>query len=177
MPQRRLKPDSTMQGYVLELQRHVHAQLESAAFGYLDLGLGVYERHSELYPPYAQLVIGNLGIAIELMLKSLVALQSLSLVFRHLPAELRALFACPDMLPEAPRWRVFDVEIRSGKPETIEFNEAVGQFKLLYPTFYAELSSHLKFISDNRNAAIWGNLGAIWGHHTGNLQSGDTILI
>ena len=71
-----------MDDYVAVVQSHIAQRLDDAAIGYLHIGVSAYRKHSSLHPPYAQLIVGNLAIAIELMLKSLVARHSLLLLFK-----------------------------------------------------------------------------------------------
>ncbi len=144
-----------MNSYVSDLQASYCRHLTQAGFAYLKNGLVLfheYRRMREYVSPQA--AIGNLGIAVELMLKAFIAGKDLSLLFKGLPLEVRVLFACPDSLPSRFNWRALDIDLRSAHHRMIEFNDCLSVFYLFFPEMKSRLQSHLKFLASSRNACV-----------------------
>ena len=83
-----------------DIQQQYSMQLEQASYGYLMAGLGQFssERKQRSYAG-GQSIVGNLAIAVELMLKSFLANRSLLVLFKSVPVEIRVLLTNPDSLP------------------------------------------------------------------------------
>ncbi len=138
-----------------EIQKQYSDALERAALGYLELGLTNFfaEQKKSTYAGN-QSTIGNLAIAVELMLKSFIAKKNLLLVFKGLPAEIRVLITNPESIPDNFNWSSFEVELRSASYSTIELSECIGLYYLFFPEQKQILDSHLKYLSSVRNASV-----------------------
>jgi hypothetical protein len=138
-----------------EIQKEYSNALESAAFGYLELGITNFFAEKKK-PTYGgnQPSVGILAIAVELMLKAFIAKKNLLLVFKSLPIEIRILVTNPESIPENFNWRSFEVELRSATYPTIELDECIAIFYLFYPEQRTSLQSHLKYLSKVRNSTV-----------------------
>jgi hypothetical protein len=138
-----------------EIQKQFVDALEKASLGYFELGFAnfVSEQKKSTYAGN-QATIGNLAIAVELMLKAFITKKNLLLVFKSLPTEIRILITNPESIPANFNWRSFEVELRSASYPTIELDECIALFYLFYPEQKQTLQSHLKYLSKVRNASV-----------------------
>lgn len=146
-----------MGGNVATLQDSIACYLENAAIGYLNQGMDNYKKPNIVNASGSQVILGNVAIAIELMLRSFIARHNPVLVFRdskEFPNALKVLFASPERLTESPNWKVFDFELRSGRYKTIDVGEGFEFFELLFPELAQELAAHLDFVNKSRNVAV-----------------------
>ncbi len=137
------------------VQKQLANALERAALGYLDLGAKNFfaERKQSSYAGN-QATIGNLAIAVELVLKSYIARKNLLLLFKSLPIEIRVLITNPESLPESFNWRAFEIELKSASYPTIGLDECISFFYLFFPEQKQALKTHLKYLSKSRNASV-----------------------
>lgn len=142
-----------MKSYVAQIQNLYQSTLERAASEYLKVGLALFHEQRRT-KDYQQTSLGNLTIAIELTLKTIIANKNLAMLFKDLPVELRFLLTTPEGLPSSFNWRTFDSDLRSPKYKTLEFDECVSVFYLLFPHLRKELQTHLKHLSSYRNASV-----------------------
>lgn len=144
-----------MEKYVSELKRNYAEQLAQAAFDYLHIGLSIFYDHiyrSEYVNP--QVALGNLAIAVELMLKAFIARKSLLLLFKGLPLETRALLTSSKSLPTNFKWRVSDIELKSATDKIIDLGECVALLFIFFPDLKQPLKSHLDLLVSARNASV-----------------------
>ncbi len=133
----------------------MRGELARSAVGYLKAGLDLFHREHGGSFAVIEPAIGNLAIAVELMLKTLLVKHNPLLLFRDLPLELKVLFTCPDAVkPASFNWRAYDVELRSYGYKTMELDELISTFFLFFPSQKQTLRPHLKFLSKCRNASI-----------------------
>jgi hypothetical protein len=112
--------------------------------------------------PSPQTSVGNLGIAIELMLKAIIARKNLFLLFEEpnkpeLKRQHRILLACPDDLPEVSFRRVFrdfHSGLRFGERRTIGFEECYETVYTFLPHLRDRLEFYLNYIRPVRNASL-----------------------
>ncbi len=143
-----------MTNIVQSLRKHVQSEFAQSAVGYLRIGLrSFFESNSWPYLS-AQAALGNLGIAVELMLKSFLAARDIQLIYKNLPFEAQAFLSAFKDLPPSFPWRTFEIAIRSGRYETIGFDESRARFYVFVPELKQSLESHLRFLSQHRNAAV-----------------------
>ncbi|MBU4232022.1 MAG: hypothetical protein L6277_12040 [Desulfobacterales bacterium] len=144
-----------MEDYVTTIKNYYVDNLSRAAIDYLRSGLNLFHNQTHSYYANLQVSIGNLAISVELMLKSLIAHQSLLLVFRtDLPLELRTLLSNPIVMPKRFEWRKYDIDLRSFSYKTIELDECISCLYILRPDLKQSLQPHLKFLSKCRNASV-----------------------
>jgi len=103
--------------YFNSIRKHLQVELAKSARDYLKIGLSLYHDRRSIG---IQAPIGNLGIAIELMIKTYIAKNNPLLLFQGLPTELKVLFTCPDSSIKSFHWRRFDIDLRSFLYKTIE---------------------------------------------------------
>ncbi len=144
-----------MRDYLAKLQAQYTEQFVRAASEYFDTGLGLLHRHraaSDSTSPQA--AIGNLAVAVELILKAFIASKHLVLLFKGLPLEVRTLLLCSVCLPEDFSLRALDIDLKSATYTTLEFDECIAVFYLFFPELKQQLQSHLRFMSKARNASL-----------------------
>jgi hypothetical protein len=144
-----------MKEYYNSVQHRMQSELARSAIGYLDVGLDLFHHEHRGSSTIIEPSIGNLAIAVELMLKTFLVKQNPLLLFRDLPLELKVLFACPDAVKGGSfNWRAYDVELRSYGYKTMELNELISVFLIFFPSQKQVLRPHLKFLSRCRNASV-----------------------
>jgi len=121
---------------------------------YLRAGLEIFHNARKSLDSNTQPSIGNLGIAIELMLKTLIVKHNPVLLFVGLPDEVQVLFSCPESLPKDFNWRPFDIDLRSFKYKTKELDECISLFYVLFPQHKQELHAYFRLLSSCRNASV-----------------------
>ncbi len=138
-----------------EIQKQFSNDLERAALGYLNLGItNFFAEQKQSTHAGNQATIGNLTVAVELMLKSFIARKNLLLVFKSLPTEVRVLITNPESVPDSFNGRSFEIELKSASYPTIELDECIALFYLFFPEQKQALQSHLKYLSKIRNASV-----------------------
>jgi hypothetical protein len=142
-----------MEKYVEKIQRQYTKDLLEPALDYLKIGLELFHQRKHLNLNF-QVVMGNLSIAIELMLKAFLSSKNLSLLFKDIPLELKILFTCVKDIPNTFNWRKHDIELRSGTYKAIGFNDCISCFYTFFPDIKQSLHSHLKFLSKYRNTSV-----------------------
>src|SRR4030067_2873244 len=101
-----------MEKYHNSIKEKLYKELSNSALGYLATGMRLF--HAERKRPTCiQPIIGNLGIAIELMLKVWIIKNNPALLFKDLPLELKVLFITPKSIPSDFNWRRYDIDLRS----------------------------------------------------------------
>lgn len=144
-----------MEWYYESVQDRMQRELARSAVSYLHVGLELF--HREYGSSFARIepAIGNLAIAVELMLKTLLVKQNPLLLFRDLPLELRVLFACPNAVTkDSFNWRAYDVDLSAYGYKTVELDELISTFFLFFPSQKQVLRPHLRFLSRCRNASV-----------------------
>lgn len=147
-----------MKKYFESIKEYLFYELAKNARGYLESGLGMF--HEERKSSYASIqpAVGNLGIAVELMLKTFIVNKNPLLLFRELPVELRALFSSPNGIPKSFNWRQYDIDIRSFAFKTIELDEAISIFYVYFPKHKQILQPYFRFLSRTRNLSVHASL-------------------
>ena len=140
--------------YVKKMQEEYSSDLERTALDYLKIGLELFHQRRYLDYPNSQVALGNLAIAIELMLKTFIARKNLFLLFNGLPPELNVLFICPQSLEPEFNLRPYGINLKTGLYKTLEFNECVSYFYIFFPKLKQSYHSHLRLLSSIRNASV-----------------------
>lgn len=78
----------------------------------------------------------------------------MNLLFKDFPIELRAALQAPKGISKHLNFRAFEIDIRAGSYKMIELDECISFLGLYYPEFKQSFSSHLRFLSSCRNAAV-----------------------
>ena len=143
-----------MKKYADSITQYLHEELKNSAVHYLRAGLELFHKARKTSSLNIQVALGNLGIAVELMLKAFIVKSSPLLLFKGMPIELQVLFACPDSLPRDFNRRPYDIDLRSFKYETKGLDECISLFYVLLPEHKQELYSHFQLLSRYRNASV-----------------------
>jgi hypothetical protein len=144
-----------MKKYHDTIRNYLKDEFEKSAIEYLRVGLEIFHRARKGEVGLGgQAPGGNLGIAIELMLKTLIVKHSPILLFIDFPIELQVLFASPESLPKDFNWRLLDIELRSFKYKTKELDECIALLYVLLPEHKQELRSYFQLLARHRNASI-----------------------
>jgi hypothetical protein len=137
------------------IREYLQCELANNAVDYLRNGLNLFHNKTRCG---IQVIIGNLAIAIELMLKALITEHNPLLLFKELPLELKVLFACPGIKTNASYWRRFDIDLRSFTYKTIELDECISIFYILFSEKKQLLQPYFRFLSNCRNTSIHASL-------------------
>lgn len=143
-----------MQDPISTLKREFAHDLALCGRYYLEIGLEKFYLSGDWEPVLAQVALGNLTIAVELMLKAVIADSSLLAVFQNPSQEMILLLSCPEMCTDSPNWRSFQMRLRSGNYKMLEFDQCLAVAYLLAPELKRSLSSHLRHLSRHRNQSV-----------------------
>jgi hypothetical protein len=136
-----------------KIQNEITRGLVRASVDYGRAGLA-FTGNSPILGQNPQVAIGNLGIAIELLLKAFIAKRSLLLLFKNLPLELRCALSAPTFMPQSFRSLPYEIELKSSTYISLELDEAIAAFSTFSPEIKKRLSSHLRFLSRHRNTCV-----------------------
>ncbi len=140
-----------MKKYFDSIKKHLKNELAKSAKDYLVTGLSLFHsRGSRGIQPS----IGNLGTAIELMLKAFIADNNPLLIFKEIPNELKVLFSCPGTKLEGFNWRRYDSDLRSFAFKTIELDECISFFYIFFPLSKNLLQPYFRHLSNCRNVSL-----------------------
>jgi len=141
--------------YFGHVKTALQLELARSAMGYLKSGLGLFHKERVRAHSCIEPAIGNLSIAVELMLKTFLVKNNPILAFREPTLELMTLFICPEAIPLKDfNWRYYDFALRSHKNKTIGLSELISSFYLFFPNHKQSLKSYFDFISWCRNASV-----------------------
>jgi hypothetical protein len=144
-----------MKAYLEQLREHLQKELAKNAMDYLQNGLSLFNRNTLRGK---QVVIGNLSIAIELMIKALIAKYHPVLLFKELPIEIKVLFICPEIETTGAHWRRFDIDIRSSTFKTIELDECISVFYVLFSKKKQLYQPYFRLLANCRNVSIHASM-------------------
>lgn len=147
-----------MKKYFESIKERLRHELARSARGYLKSGLQLFYEERKSSYTCIQPAIGNLGIAVELMLKTFIISKNPFLLFCGLPVELRVLFSSPNEIPKSFNWRQYDIDLRSFAFKTIELDEAISIFYVYFPKHKQMLQSYFRFLSRTRNLSVHASL-------------------
>lgn len=144
-----------MKKYYSVIQSHLKNELAKSARDYLKVGMKMFHDHSGIG---IQAPIGNMAIAIEIILKAFIAEYNPGLLFKDLPLELKVLFACPRIEIKRFNWRRYDIDLRSFGYKTIELDECISIFYILLPDHKQLLQPYFRFLSNIRNKSVHASI-------------------
>jgi hypothetical protein len=142
-----------MEKFVKKIQTQYTKNLENSALGYLTIGLDLFHQR-EGFNLNFQVVMGNLSIAIELMLKAFLSSRNLLLLFKDVPLDFKTLLSCSKDTPRTFNWRKIDIGLSSGTYKTIDFDTCISSFYIFFPDLKQSLHSHMRFLANNRNTSV-----------------------
>jgi len=142
-----------MEKTIKKIQEDLKYGLATAARGYLKIGLDHYHKKLGYYEVFPQVLIGNLAISVELMLKAFIASQKIDLLFKDLPLGLKAMLSAPSLFT-VKDIRPLEIELRSSKYKTLELNECISLFYIFFPEQKQNLGAHFRFLTSCRNTSL-----------------------
>lgn len=139
---------------LVQIQQNVVNNLEHSAICFLNVGIELFEKYKKpnyYYFGRPETSIANLGIAIELMLKALIAKKSFAFVFKGLSDEI---FMKLTYAESFNKKQLHSIELHNLEVKTIELNEAIGRFYILFPDKRQEFKPYFSFLSGIRNTSV-----------------------
>ncbi|MFC1693685.1 hypothetical protein ACFL1R_09290 [Candidatus Latescibacterota bacterium] len=143
-----------MDDYILNLKNKYSEELGVAALGYLETGLELFHKHRRSDCSCSQTALGNIGMATELVIKSYIAAKNLGCIFKDIPPEMRIILSAPESIPPFFKWGKYSIDIRSGKYETLNFDDCILCFYILFPQMKQLLLPHISFFSKCRKQSL-----------------------
>ena len=150
-----------MLNYYDTLKEELQKALSRTAMGYLKYGLELFHKERKSSFTGIEPVIGNLAVAVELMLKTFAVKNNPLLLFKELPQELRIAFASPEsVISKNFNWRPYDIDLRSFKYKTFGLEEMASTFYVFFPSHKQALKTHFRLLVDCRNMSLHSALPA-----------------
>jgi hypothetical protein len=139
---------------LLLLRFEIETNLAASARAYYRIGITEYlNAEARMWESY-QAAVGNLAVAIELMLKAFVARSCFRKLYVALPDELDIFLSQTDTPPASVSLRPFEDALRSFDQKTIDLNQAISIYEIYFPDRKAELHSYLAFLAATRNVSV-----------------------
>lgn len=130
--------------------------IEKNAIGYLKSGIGLFnsnKKHNVLFKDF-QVIIGILGISVELMLKALIARECFPFLYKGLSTDLLLKLIYPEKITGNFQHHFLKLRTFNSKYNSIEFNEAIGIFYIMFPDKVKEFKPYFNSISEERNNSV-----------------------
>ena len=125
---------SLNENFIRDLQQNVTNSLTKVARSYYGVGMELFHKHNSQTWGEFQPALGNLCIAIELILKAIISNKAISCLFPKAPLEVRLFLTSPGQIPsDGVSPRIYAQEITSFAYETINLNEAISYFYQFFP--------------------------------------------
>lgn len=137
------------------VKEEITNKLELNAGSYLKIGLELFaklKKQPNLFLNCNETAIGNLGISIELMLKAVIARKSFAFLFKGIPDELFMMLTYHEVVKG--NINPYVIELQSLSYGTIQFNEAISRFYILFPEKKQEFKPYLSLLSAVRNNSV-----------------------
>ena len=127
-------------------------RLESTSADYFRNGLDLFQKSKDSEDSSFQAALGNISIAIELLLKTLISKKCPKYLFTNLPLEIELKLTYPTSFLPLDAAQERDLNDFFFKSE--QFNKCISIFYVLFPELKKELQPYFKFISEVRNSAV-----------------------
>lgn len=135
----------------------IQYNISNASIHYFELGISEFHKTRKHTNLNFQAVLGNLCIAVELMLKTVIAKKCFKFLFTNLPLELELKLAYgKDLKISLEMFELKDLE--HFKYKTIEIDKSISIFYVLYPEVKQEFKAYFNLFSAVRNIAVHGAL-------------------
>ncbi len=149
---------SDLKSYLDHLTQEIVESLQKASEEYFKIGFATYEEVRQYSFIEFQPAVGNLSIAIELLLKSIVAKKSFKFLYTNLPLEAQIILAYPDSMPRGTNFNSYMIDIKCYNYKTIELDQAITLFYTFYPELKQDFKPHLSVISAVRNVSVHASI-------------------
>ena len=127
-------------------------RLENTSADYFRIGLDLFQKSKNLEDSSFQAAVGNISIAIELLLKTVISKKCPKYLFTNLPLEIELKLTYPDSFLPLNASQKRDLNDFFFKSE--QFNKCISIFHIIYPELKKDLQPYFKFISEVRNSAV-----------------------
>jgi hypothetical protein len=144
-----------------ELKRTLSARLGGAAAEYLAMGLRRFHDGSRPSDGAAQAVIGALGTAVELAVKSFLARMNPVLVFKELSREAQACLAAPADASGDFNWKPTALDLADFAFETVDLKEAARALWVFFPAQKQALRPYFRLLGDLHRPALERSLAKV----------------
>ncbi len=128
--------------------------LRSCSQSYYDIGINIFHESRLKGWIDFQPAIGNLSIAVEILLKALIAQKSISLLYSNLPDEAILLLCYPESLSNSHNSKGFINDLKNFTYKTIELDKAISLFYHFFPSYKQEYRQFLSSLSVIRNISV-----------------------
>lgn len=134
----------------------LESKLQLASSEYFEVGLKLFHRARIHEGTLFQAAIGNMAIAIELLLKTCIVQKCPKYLFSNLPLEVELKLTYPMSFSKLNTLQLRELNNYEFKSE--QLNKCITIFFHLYPDKKKELKPYFNFISDIRNSSVHGIL-------------------
>ena len=141
---------------VCELQREISLSLESAARGYFEVGLQLYDEQDSFLSPNVQPALGNLAISAELLLKAVISKQVFHCLYPNLSKEKVAILSYPENYKAGTVIKSFELDLKGFTEKSVDFGQACSLVYSLHPDIKKNHKPHLDALAVIRNSSIHG---------------------
>lgn len=141
--------------YIDDTKRDIVHALKDSANAYYKTGMGLFhDLRLKSYLEY-QPAVGNLCIAVELLLKATVAQKAFRYLYANIPIEVQLMLTNPDALDKSFSPRRFSNELKAFQQySTIELNPAISLFYQFFPSKKQEFKPYFSLLSSIRNVSV-----------------------
>lgn len=143
---------------VAEISNRINFDLSVRAREYLAEGLKKFQASNDSETKQ-QVSMGLMLIAIELLLKAIIAKRNMVFLYEGLPNEIKFYLTSPSSIPKEFNLKKYELDLVEFNYKTIHFAECVGILNLLAPEARQELKGYFKDAALLRNRAIHGAIG------------------
>lgn len=127
-------------------------RLENAAAEYFRNGLNLFHKSKKYEESSFQAALGNISIAVELLLKTAISKKCPKFLFTTLPLEIELKLSYPDSFLPLNAAELRDLNDFAFKSEG--FGKSISIFYNILPDLKQKLQPYFKFISEVRNSAV-----------------------
>jgi hypothetical protein len=145
-----------LRSLVEALQEEISDRFVRAGMTYLHVGFSLLGT-----PGKWQVALGNLTVAVELLVKGFLASRSLLLVYKDLSLKDKVLLICPDSFDAGFNWRPLDANLRWNQYKTFGFDESISNLFALAPDLEQALKPHMAKLSQDRNHSVHSVLPSV----------------
>lgn len=141
-----------------QISHDIASDLAKTALSYYKIGRGVFfETRRNAWSEF-QPAIGNLAIAVELLLKAIVAEKALGSLFTNLPDELSIYLINNEALPKTFKIDKYLGDLQGFSFKSIEFDQAVGRLYVFYPETKNRFKLFFANLAKIRNQSVHGTI-------------------
>lgn len=141
-----------------QISESIASGLASSARAYYSIGIQAFHSNRRESWKDFQPAIGNLAIAIELLLKSIVARKCIQFLYTNLPDELSLYLANPTALGKHFNLDRYAGDLTGFNYKAIEFDKAISMFYMLTDDGKERFRAFLSHLSKLRNQSVHGSV-------------------